>query len=127
MKTITGIGLVMALGFSTDAANAFQDQACKGTASSQRESRWITCVVREDGAITGVGRLEESWSPRTTACVIEDIQSNKAEYRVDLGPDKPRRPKLVPVFPRTGRAYLRADTNDRVVDNLAELPSCPSQ
>lgn len=90
--------MVMVLGFSTDAANAFPDQVCKDNAPVQRESRWITCVIREDGAITSFGRFEESWSPRTTACVIEDIQSNKAEYRVDLGPDKPRRPKLVPVF-----------------------------
>lgn len=119
--------MVMVLGFSTDAANAFPDQVCKDNAPVQRESRWITCVIREDGAITSFGRFEESWSPRTTACVIEDIQSNKAEYRVDLGPDKPRRPKLVPVFPRTGNAYLRAESNDRAVDNLSELPSCPSQ
>lgn len=85
MKIVVGITLVMAGGFSTDAASAFQDQASKDNAPSQRKSRWITCVVREDGAISGVGRSEESWSPRLTACVIEDIQSNKAEYRVDLG------------------------------------------
>lgn len=127
MKFIAGTCLAMAFGFSTDPGNAFPGQACKDNAPAQRESRWITCVVREDGAIAGVGDFAKSWSPRPTACVIQDIQSNKAEYRVDLGPDKRIRPKLVPVFPRAGGAYLRAETNDSVADNLAELPSCPSE
>ena len=73
-----------------------------------------------DGDITSLCNLGQSWSPRTKAGAIGDIEANTHTYYVQSSSG---RSDIHVVDGPTGK-YLRTDPNGASGDNLDNLPDC---
>lgn len=74
-----------------------------------------------DGDIAAIGDTGSSWSPRSKADAINDIDSGGINYYVPW--NSGRTEIRVVNSTRYGR-YLRTDRDDTEKNNLEDLPSC---
>ncbi len=72
-----------------------------------------------DGDITALCNGAESWSPRSKAGAIADINAGIIEYRV-----KNSNGPIVRVVHGSTGNYLRSDPDKTTSDNLDNLPNC---
>ena len=75
-----------------------------------------------DGDITALCRPGETWSPRSKAGAIRDIEGGAHTYHV-LWPDNVRTEIRV-VDDRAKGKYLRTDKDGTTRNNLRDLPNC---
>ena len=73
-----------------------------------------------DGDITALCNSGESWSPRSKANAIRDIETKTHAYYVGSGSD---RVDVHVVNGPTGK-YLRTDPDPQSKNNLDNLPDC---
>ena len=92
-----------------------------------RERQWLMADRRvtrsrkdDDGDITHLCNPGMSWSPRSKANVISDIESGTHRYYVRSGSNEA---DIHLVKGPTGK-YLRTDPDSTTVDNLDDLPDC---
>lgn len=115
----------MALCLFGAGAGAAHSQACEGGAPQlPSEGRFVTCADREDGSITAIGDFGASWSPRSRTCAVADIADKRANYFVDLGDANAGERYRLETFTVSDETFIRARSNNRTDDNLAQLPSC---
>lgn len=74
----------------------------------------------DEGDITALCDSGASWSPRSKADAIADIESGKHTYYV---PWKTGRTEIRVVNGSTGK-YLRTDRDETSRNNLDDLPDC---
>ena len=123
VKTLA-LGLVaFGVAFAADDAYAFQAQRCEAGAPRNGEYRFFTSVIREAGVTTAIADASAGWSPRTVECVIDDIEVRRAVYVTDLNEaNAGEKYRLEVVRPKTGKPYVRARSNNKVADNLDQIP-----
>jgi hypothetical protein len=73
-----------------------------------------------DGDITSLCNSGSSWSPRSKASAIQDIESGDHTYYVQWSNKKTN---IRVVDGPTGK-YLRTDRDDTTRNNLLDLPDC---
>lgn len=74
----------------------------------------------DEGDITALCDGSASWSPRSKADAIRDIESGLHAYHV---PWKTGRTEIHVVYGPTGK-YLRTDRDETSRNNLDDLPDC---
>ena len=74
----------------------------------------------KDGDITSLCNTAESWSPRSRAKAIEDIEGGSIKYYVEE--QTPR--TYVQVKVRNGKKYLQTTADTTSKNNLDNLPDC---
>lgn len=75
----------------------------------------------KDGDITGLCSPGASWSPRSKADVISDIENGTHSYYVDAAG---YRTDVSVVKHPNGSKYLRTSTDKTSKNNLDNLPDC---
>ncbi|MBO0661203.1 DUF3892 domain-containing protein [Jiella sp. MQZ9-1] len=85
-------------------------------------TRYVTATGKDrDGDIIKLCHSEESWSPRSKADAINDIDNGYHEYKVRWRDGSETVIRVV--NGRTGK-YLRTDRDSTERNNLDELPDC---
>ncbi len=85
------------------------------------EERWVARTNKdENGVIVALCSPGASWSPRSKAAAIQDIESGNYRYYVKWT-DKTTEVKVVG---SGANRYLRTDRDTTARNNLADLPAC---
>jgi hypothetical protein len=83
--------------------------------------RRVRCTTKDSqGDITHIGHKGQTWSPRTAAAAIKEIDAKTYEYYVD----ECGKESTIHVVREGGKAYLRTAADGFHKNNLDNLPSC---
>lgn len=85
-------------------------------------TRYVTRTGKnKDGDITSLCNPGESWSPRSKAGAISDIENNVHSYYVPWADGKTT---IIRVVNGATGKYLRTDRDNTARNNLDDLPDC---